>query len=112
MTTQELQVVGPIRSYRLKRAKGPILLACGKCQKRLKGDRNADGIVPLKKLLKGMSLEQGVRPPYVIKIPCLKLCPKGGIVVMTGKQVDLGECSIVRSSEDADAILEALHADK
>jgi predicted metal-binding protein len=101
-----------LKSYRLKKAKGPILLACGKCQKRLKGEGDPEGIVPLKKVLKQVSKEQGSRSPYVIKVPCLKLCPKDGLVVLTARQVARRECSVLRTREDVGAISRALRQER
>jgi hypothetical protein len=38
-------------------------------------------------------------------VPCLKMCPKGGVTVCTQAQLALGECSIVRTKEDVEALL-------
>lgn len=61
-------------------AKWPsALLACRKCQKKLKGE----DLGKLKKLLKSQAKQTGTPPPHLIPVSCLKLCPKGGVTVCT-----------------------------
>jgi hypothetical protein len=84
--------------------KPPVLLACSKCQRRLKHDGDPESITPLKKLLKRISKQHGTRPPTILKVPCLKLCPGGGLVVLTPQQLVAHECTILRTREDAKAL--------
>lgn len=98
-----------MKTYPLKKTQAPLLLACGKCQKRLKRDGNQQGIVPLRKVLKSISRESGVSAPSVLKVPCLKLCPGNGLVVLTARHVASGGCSILRSRADVAAIARELH---
>jgi predicted metal-binding protein len=95
------EIISPekIRSYRAP-WKGQLLLVCRKCQKKLKKNKLA------KRLKKGARHgDEGTRL-HVLQVPCLKMCPKGGITVCTQTQLALGECSIVRSKEDVEALLE------
>ncbi len=94
-------VEGELRSYELP-LKGQLLLACGKCQRKLKHGDDPAGLSSLKKLLKRASKAEvdGMRL-HVLKVPCLKMCPKGGVTVCTAAQVARHECAILRSAEDA-----------
>jgi hypothetical protein len=92
------------RSYRAP-WKGQLVLACRKCQKKLKHSSKKNGAANIKKALKkrargdkdGLSL-------HVISVPCLNLCPKGGVTVCTQQQIGNNECSIVRTGADLDAL--------
>jgi predicted metal-binding protein len=90
-----------IRSYRAP-WKGQLVLVCRKCQRKLK---KSSGIAKLAKGLK-KSARHSVDGPrlHVIQVPCLKMCPKGGVTVCTQDQLARGECSIVRTREDVEAL--------
>jgi predicted metal-binding protein len=85
--------------------KGQVLLACGKCRRKLKNGSADKEVRKLKKALKRRSKmdEDGVRL-RVIEVPCLKMCPKGGVTVCTQAQLGRGECSIVWTAADVDAL--------
>ena len=87
-----------VRSYRAP-WKGPLVLVCRKCQRKLKHSGQNNGIAKLAKRLKKRSRL------HVIQVPCLKMCPKGGVTVCTQTQLACGECSIVRTKADVDALL-------
>jgi predicted metal-binding protein len=95
------EIISPekIRSYRAP-WKGQLLLVCRKCQKKLKKNKLA------KRLKKRARHGDGGTRLHVLQVPCLKMCPKGGITVCTQTQLARGECSIVRSKEDVEALLE------
>ncbi len=96
-----------LRSYLLPK-RGTLLLTCGKCQRRLKHDGDPHNIVPLKKTLKQMRRQsQADIRLNVLKVPCLRLCPRDGITICTPAQVVRGECSIVRSPDDLRLIIDA-----
>jgi predicted metal-binding protein len=92
----------PLRSYPA-RWKGPVLLACRKCQKKL---GHHDGSAPLRKLkksLKAIAKDNGDRQPiHVISVPCLKLCPKGAVTVCTQQELTRTptQLTLIRSKED------------
>jgi predicted metal-binding protein len=88
--------------------KGQLLLACRKCQKKLK---RGEGAAKLSKALKRRARqdEDGLKL-RVIEVPCLKMCPKGGITVCTQAQLGRGECSIVRNGADVDSLYQQCKA--
>jgi hypothetical protein len=88
--------------------KGQLVLACRKCQKKLK---RSDGTAKLSKALKRRARrdEDGLKL-RVIEVPCLKMCPKGGITVCTQAQLGRGECSIVRNRGDVDSLYQQCKA--
>ena len=94
-----------VKSYRAP-WKGQLVLVCRKCQRKLKHSGRKNGIAKLAKELKKRARrdEDGPRL-HVIQVPCLKMCPKGGVTVCTQNQLARGECSIVRTIEDMEALL-------
>ena len=107
-----MQVGEPVR---LKSYKGPwkgqLLLACGKCQRKLRDD-DEHGLAKLKKALKQRSKKDAAGVPFVvIRTQCLKVCPKRGVAVCTQAQVGSGRCSIVRTGADLDALYAECKAD-
>lgn len=93
---------GDLKSYQGP-WKGEILLACGKCQRKLRKAKDAAGLGKLRKTLKRSSLRL-----FVINTPCLDVCPKGGVTVCTRGQVARGEFSIVRTTEDLKILIGSL----
>ena len=97
----------------LKSFRGPwirrerqLLLACKKCQRKLKDDGDSSGLSKLKKLLKKRSKAAGFGGKLVvIETKCLKVCPRAGVAVCTQAQVGAGLGSIVRSVGDVDLLL-------
>ena len=100
---------GKLRSYDLP-LRDNLLLACGKCQRKLKHGHDGGDLASLKKLLKQQGKHDGFRL-RVLKVPCLKMCPKGGITVCTPAQVARHECSILRTAEDVAILHEQCRAD-
>jgi hypothetical protein len=90
-----------VRSYRAP-WKGQLVLVCRKCQRKLK---KSSGIAKLAKDLKKRARhnEDGARL-HVIQVPCLKMCPNGGVTVCTQGQLARGECSIIRTKEELEAL--------
>ena len=99
---------------RLKTYEGPwtrkgqqLLLACGKCQKRLRHDGDEQGLGKLKKALKSVAKEYGERLTLrVITVPCLKVCPKKGVAVCTQAMLGAGRGAIVRTAADLELLYE------
>jgi hypothetical protein len=60
---------------------GELILACRKCQKKLKGDRELGGLAKLKKAFKRYNKTHPESPLAVLNVPCMDLCPKGGVTV-------------------------------
>lgn len=92
--------------------KSPVLLACSKCQRRLKDDGDPESLTPLKKLLKRIAKQDGTRPPTILKVPCLKLCPGNGLVVVTPEQLAANHCTILRTRGDVQAVYDELTGQK
>lgn len=66
--------------------KGEALFACKKCQRKMR----RDGIPALGKVKRWFKkrAKKGKKPPvHVIDIPCVKLCPKGGVTVFSHRQL-------------------------
>ena len=87
--------------------KGQLVLACGKCQKKLKRNKTKDGSAKLSKALKKRAKqdEDGLKL-RVVEVDCLKMCPKDGVTVCTQGQLGRNECSIVRTRADVDSLYE------
>jgi hypothetical protein len=87
---------------------GQIVLACKKCMKKLKGSREHEAVAKLKRSLKEWGKQDSDAIDLkVIAVPCLKLCPKGGVTVCTQAQMaTTGEprVSIVRDERDVVAL--------
>jgi predicted metal-binding protein len=76
---------------------GQLVLACKKCQKKLKHDEGLARLSKLKKAVKGYNETHVDKQLHVISVPCMDLCPKGGVSVFTTANQCL---SIVRNQED------------
>jgi predicted metal-binding protein len=87
--------------------KGQLVLACGKCQKKLKRSKTKNGGAKLSKALKKRAKqdEDGLKL-RVVEVDCLKMCPKDGVTVCTQGQLGGNECSIVRTQADVDSLYE------
>ena len=92
----------PMQSYPIP-WRGQLVLACGKCQKKLKRSKGAKLSKALKR--RGRRDREGLKL-RVVEVACLKMCPKGGITVCTQGQVGRNECSIVRNRADVDSLYE------
>jgi hypothetical protein len=91
--------------------KGQILLACRKCQKKLKQDGKKNGIAKLGKAIKKRAKRhEDSADLRLVQVSCLKLCPKGAVTVCTQQQLSRNECSIVRTLADIDLLLAACPA--
>ncbi len=73
-----------LRSYPA-RWKGIPLLVCNKCQRKLKG--SGGHLLELKKVLKKLAKDDPEQTKlHILSVPCMKICPKGGITVCTQEQ--------------------------
>jgi predicted metal-binding protein len=78
---------------------GEIILACRKCQKKLKKHGGLRDLAKLKKAVKRYNKEHADKPLHVVGIPCMDLCPKDGVTVCCPTR-DPNLLEIIRSSED------------
>ena len=85
--------------------KGQLVLACRKCQKKLRSHDGNGAAAKLKKALKSCAKHDrdSVRI-RLVEVPCLKLCPKGAVAVCTQSQLGAGTCSMIRSEDDVQAL--------
>lgn len=91
-----------LKNYPLK-WKGDILLACRKCQKKLKSDRRHRALAKLKKTVKRFNKKHPDRAFEVINVPCMDLCPKYGVTVRDPRKPD--RLSILRTEEDIEFLV-------
>ena len=97
---------GSLRKYRTP-WKGQLVLACRKCQKKLKHEGKQSRLAKLSKTLKKLARRDVAGPAlHIVDVSCLKLCPKGGVTVCTEEQLGRNECSIVRNKSDLLQLLE------
>jgi hypothetical protein len=82
---------------------GQLILACRKCQKKLKGDPDLRPLAKLKKTIKRYSTKHPDRPLHVINVPCMNLCPKKGVTVCN-PAIRSNSLSILRSKHDIEKV--------
>ena len=84
---------------------GQILLACRKCQKKLKSDSDLRALAKLKQTIKRRNKEHLHQPLHVIKVACMDLCPKDGVTVCRPAR-EPNRLSIVRNEEDIEKLFD------
>jgi ABC-type arginine transport system ATPase subunit len=68
--------------------KGEIILACKRCQKRLRKSRPSARFARLRKWVHAKVRKDKLSAPvHLVEIPCQKICPKNGIVVCNRAQL-------------------------
>jgi|SRR4029079_17889850 hypothetical protein len=82
---------------------GQLILACRKCQKKLKRDHHLRALAKLKKTVKRYNKEHPDGLLHVINVPCMDLCPKGGVTVCCPAR-DARSLSILRKEEDLERL--------
>jgi predicted metal-binding protein len=65
---------------------GELVLACRKCQKKLKGDAELGELAKLKKAVKRYNKAHPEGELSVLNVPCMDLCPKGGVTVCVASE--------------------------
>lgn len=60
---------------------GSLILACRKCQKKLKGSVHLYALARVKKTIKQNNKKHPEQALHVINVPCMDLCPKDGVTV-------------------------------
>jgi predicted metal-binding protein len=78
---------------------GRLILACRKCQKKLKHDPDLRSLAKLKRTIKRHNKEQPDKLLHIINVPCMDLCPKDGVTVCRPDR-DSSSLSILRSREE------------
>jgi hypothetical protein len=82
---------------------GQLILACRKCQKKLKGDPDLRALAKLKKTVKRHNKEDPSHALHIIDIPCMDLCPKSGVTICNPASVP-ARLSILRGAKDLQQI--------
>ena len=85
---------------------GQVILACRKCQKKLKGDRVLRSLAKLRKAAKKYNQEHPQQTLHVINVPCMDLCPKAGVTVCNPAR-NPHRLSILRDAEDIGRLVDA-----
>ncbi|MBS1802230.1 MAG: hypothetical protein JST28_02625 [Acidobacteria bacterium] len=78
---------------------GEIILACRKCQKKLRQHGESPDLARLKKAVKRLNKEHPDHLLHVVNVPCMDLCPKGGVTVCCPAR-EPNQLSILRGSKD------------
>lgn len=86
---------------------GDLLLACRKCQKKLKGEPGMRALAKLKKAIKRHNKEHSGNPLHVISVPCMDLCPKGAVTICV-PAIQPNELLLLRNDEE----IEGLYRDR
>jgi hypothetical protein len=60
---------------------GDLLLACRKCQKKLKCEPGMRALAKLKKTIKRRNKQHPGATLHLISVSCMDLCPKGGVTI-------------------------------
>lgn len=81
---------------------GRLILACKKCQKKLKGDDDLRALAKLKKAIKRHNKLHPGQMLHVISVPCMDPCPKTGVTVCN--PLEPHRVSILRSEGDIERL--------
>jgi hypothetical protein len=107
---EAIDASGPLRIYRTP-WKGELVLACRKCQRKMKKHGGDGALRKVKRWFKKRARQDPEGPAiHVIDVACVKLCPKGGVTVFAQKQLahhPPGVC-IARTEEDLEAFYQQL----
>lgn len=91
-----------LKSYPLT-WEGKLLLACRKCQKKLKGEAGFVALAKLKKTVKRHNKLQAGTALHVISVPCMDLCPKGAVTICLPASSPV-RLSVLRKESDIDEL--------
>jgi predicted metal-binding protein len=95
---------GALKSY-ASPWNGRLILACKKCQKKLKGHKEHTSLAKLKKAIKEYDTQQQI---HVLNVPCMKICPKDGVAVVDPDHSG-ARLYILRSKDEIDGLIEAVY---
>jgi predicted metal-binding protein len=82
---------------------GQLILACRKCQKKLKGNPDLRALAKLKKTIKRHNKEHPDKMLHVINVPCMSMCPKDGVTICNPAQQPV-YLSVLRGEEDVEEV--------
>jgi hypothetical protein len=78
---------------------GQVVLACRKCQKKLKREDRLAELASLKKAVKARNKKYGGKKPHIVNVSCMDLCPKDGVTVCMPSRSS-GQLFILRDEDD------------
>jgi predicted metal-binding protein len=81
------------------RWEGQLVLACKKCQRKLKRDDEPHELAKLRKVAKKLNKQADEKLLHVIDVPCMDLCPKDAVTVCVPRVTD-ERLYILRTRED------------
>lgn len=87
--------------------KGQIILACRKCQNKLKESGDLAPLAKLKKTIKMRNKQSAGAQIHVLSVPCMDLCPKNAVTICNPAQHPL-HLSILRAEGDIDQLYSSL----
>jgi hypothetical protein len=82
---------------------GQLLLACRKCQKKLKGAPDLRALAKLKKTIKRLNKEHPDQPLHLLNVPCMDVCPKGGVTICDPSEHP-AQLSILRTEAEVESL--------
>jgi len=82
---------------------GDLLLACRKCQKKLRGEPGMRPLARLKKTIKRHNKQNPLVALHLISVPCMNLCPKGAVTICLPASQP-ATLSIIRTEGDIDEL--------
>ncbi|WP_263411187.1 hypothetical protein [Terriglobus tenax] len=86
---------------------GKVVLACRKCQKKLKNDEALHALAKLKKTVKRHNKLHPEMELHLVSVGCMDLCPKHGVTVCAPED-DSSQLVILRSEKDLERIAEGM----
>src|SRR6202012_2779534 len=86
---------------------GQLILACRKCQKKLKGNKDLEALARLKKTIKRHNRKHPETPLHLVPISCTDLCPKDGVTACS-PALGSARLFILRSEDDIQRLAESM----
>lgn len=83
--------------------KGDILLACRKCQKKLKGEPGMRALAKLKKTINRHNKQHPDGRLHLISVGCFDMCPKGAVTICL-PSVQPVTLSLLRNEGEVEAL--------
>lgn len=82
---------------------GDLLLACRKCQKKIKDHHGLRALSTLKKSMKRRNMGTAGAPLHILNVSCMNICPKRAVAICSpgGKTPRL---AILRTETDIDRL--------
>jgi hypothetical protein len=86
--TQPIDALDHTQALRIYRApwEGETLFACRKCQRKMKRN-GVPALAKVKRWFRKRAKKSKDASVHVIQIPCVKLCPKGGVTFFSRRQL-------------------------